>query len=90
MCAYLAGIARAGVALEHLLPVDAEAVQRGVRHDLVVQRLPAQPLAVGVHRHRGDGVHARVGNVLDLQTGPPQCGHIPLNTDHGSACVWLA
>ena len=56
--------------LEDLLPVLAEPVARGIGDDLVVQRRADEPLRVGVYRHSGDGVQARVRNVLDLHRDP--------------------
>mmetsp|Transcript_6356 Transcript_6356/g.18273 ORF Transcript_6356/g.18273 Transcript_6356/m.18273 type:complete len:428 (-) Transcript_6356:629-1912(-) len=70
----LASIAGIGVTLEGLLAVDAKLIQRRVCHDLVVQRLSAEPFAVGVHCDGGNGVHAWVRNVFDLH-GDAQLPH---------------
>jgi len=64
--AHLAGKAPVDVALERLLAVETEALGCCVRHDPVVQRLRAHVLAAWVHRHRRHRVHARLGDVLDL------------------------
>ena len=56
--------------LEDLLPVLAEPVARGIGDDLVVQGRPDEPLRVGVHSNSGDGVQARVRDVLDLHRDP--------------------
>mmetsp|Transcript_3799 Transcript_3799/g.10698 ORF Transcript_3799/g.10698 Transcript_3799/m.10698 type:complete len:204 (+) Transcript_3799:480-1091(+) len=61
----LARVAGVGVAAEELLIMLAELVVHAVDNDLVVQGLPEKPFLTGVHGHEGDGVHVRLGDVLD-------------------------
>ena len=58
------------MAFERLLSILPEAARGGVSHNLVVEALIAQRLAVGVLAHCGHAMHGRIGDVLDLDTEP--------------------